>query len=372
MYDYDRRSKIADAENVYPYLEGFQRALETMRKKYEELASNPGDAMTSARAMVYVPGVFEVLQKVGKAYRLFWGILQQYKIESAKDRKVIEKASREFAKTKLQKPKQEKALAFLKDKIEEYEEYAVTAERILKKGILHLEEGSDTVEAAGCFQLVNAGGVAPQQMEEGSMVVEEGSNLIRAKGFGKVCYGTVQVTNTVSNKSNEIAFYAISTDELFVRGNLRGKQGVAVDTVIHELGHRLHLKFLKNKDAEIKSLYNALLRGEEEAFRGLVSDKTKWPKPGETYQEGQKTYVAEKVGLNRNNDYIVKVHLEGAPEVTGSLSLAAWLQNKGLKPQTFVTPYAKTNYAENFAEMFEHYVLGTLPDGQVQMFEALL
>lgn len=328
--------------------------------------------MTDLRAAVFIPSVFEVFQRIGGAHRIFWGILQQYKISSASDRKLIEQASQEFSKQRIQKPKREVALAALKKKAELYRSFLEAAERVIQKGELHSDAASGTTDAAGCFTLVNAGGFSPQQMADVVKVVDKASTLIKSKGFGKICYGTIQVTNTVGRSAQVLAFYTPGTDEFFVRGNLKGKQGPAVSTIIHELGHRLHHKFLKSKDAEIQSLYQALLKSDETALKEALADKSKWPKPGDLHEENGKIYVVDRVGLNRTYDYVVQVHRQDEPLAKGSMNLAAWIDRKGLKKENFVSPYARTSYSENFAEMFDHYVEDTLSDGQVQMFEAIV
>jgi hypothetical protein len=365
------KARSANQEDVLPILNSFRRVVEVMEKKLGELEAAPSDSLTPFRAAVYMPGVFEVLQKAGVA-RLFWGVLQQYKIQSSKDRKLIEQASKEFAKGRIQKAKREVAMAVLKKKIDDYKSYLDAAERIINKGEHHLDEASGTTEAAGCFTLINAGGFSPQQMADVVKVVELASSMIKSKGFGKLCYGTVQVTNTVGRSAQVLAFYVLQTDEMYVRGNLKGKQGPAVSTVIHELGHRLHHKFLHSKDAEIQSLYKSLLKGDEAALADALADKSNWPKPGELHEEGGKVYEVERVGLNRSLDYTVEVHLKQDPKVKASIALRSWLNVKGLKKETFVSPYARTSYGENFAEMFAHYVQGTLPDGQTQMLEAII
>jgi len=223
-----------------------------------------------------------------------------------------------------------------------------------------------------CFTLVNAGGFSPQQMADVVKVVDKASSMIKAKGFGRVCYGTIQVTNNVSPGSKVLAFYAIATDELFVRGNLKGQQGPAISTIIHELGHRLHFKFLKSKNDEIESLYNALLRGDRDDLERTLNDKANWPKPGELHEDRGKVYEVDDVGLNRTLDYVVKLHLKGEPAVRVTMPLRSWVSTKGLKKQNFVSLYASKNFEENFAEMFDHYIEGTLPDGQVQMLEAII
>ena len=364
------RFLLGMAEDIAPLLNGFRRAVEAMENKWTELDGKRDDSMTPVRAMVFLPGAFEVLQNIGKAHRIFWGLLQQYKITSTSDRKLIEQASKEFYKARIQKPKREVAMDALKKKADLYRSYLEAAERVIQKGELHADEVSDT---AGCFTLVNAGGFTPEQMADVNKVVEKASSLLKAKGFGKVCYGTVQVTTNISN-AKTLAFYSVQTDEMFVRGNLKGKQGPAVGTIIHELGHRLHVQFLKGQNNQIKSLYDALLKGETTATQEMLADKSHWPKPGDTHvQKNGDVFIVDRVDLNRNYDYTVIMHMQDEPMIKGTMPLQGWLGNNGIrKKETFITPYARTNPSENFAEMFEHYILDTLPDGQVQMLEAII
>lgn len=372
LYSYDRRV-VADVQDITPLVEGFRRALKKGEEKWAELDAVRDDPTTSIRAMGYVPGFFEIVRKLGNAHLIFWGVLQQYKITSTSDRKLIEQASKEFSKNRIQKPKREVALEALKKKLDLYRSYLDAVDRIIKKGERHSDEASGTTNDAGCFTLINAGGFTPEQMEDVSKIVERASGLIKAKGFGKVCYGTIQVTNTVGQNARVLAFYAMQTDEMFVRGNLKGKQNPAVGTFVHELGHRLHIKFLLSKNDQIKAMYNSLKEGEEGSVRDLLGDKSKWPQAGDTFEEKGQVFEVDRVGLNNALNYTVFLHLKGEPKVKGSLPLQGWLAAKGHRPkEVFVTPYARTDYSENFAEMFENYILGTLPDGQVQMLEAII
>ena len=370
-YDYDRR-KVADVEDLAPMMGALQRALDIGDKKLAEFSAAVGDSMTAPRAMVFLPGFFDVLKTHGKANRIFWGILQQYKISSSSDRKLIEQASKEFSKERLQRPKREVAVEALKKKLEIYRSYYDAAERVVRKGELHTDEGSGTTEVAGCFTLVNAGGFSTDQVADVVKIVEKASTLVKAKGFGKICYGTIQVTNKIGG-SKELAFYVLKTDEMFVRGNLKGKQNPAVGTFIHELGHRLHIKFLMSKNDQIKAMYDSLKRGEDGSVKDLLGDKSKWPQPGEPYEEKGRVFEVDRVGLNQALNYTVYMHLKGEPKVRVTIPLQGWMAVKGYRPkEVFITPYARTSYSENFAEMFESYILDTLPDGQVQMLETII
>src|SRR5690606_28033188 len=111
---------------------------------------------------------------------------------------------------------------------EEWRLYYETAKRILETG---QEMGEDSKWDAGSFKVVNMGGFPDKVMQESVRVVKQADQLLRKKGLGKVCYGDVQVTNSIQKSTRLIAFYLIGKDELFLRGNLKGKAGPAVRSV---------------------------------------------------------------------------------------------------------------------------------------------
>lgn len=367
-YDYDRRRQVlAAAGDLSGILVKYHKALTRMEESYEHADKNREDSMEVARLRYGLPSAFSRFRNDVGAALLFWGILQTYKMSKA-DLKVIEKASKEFSKNRIQPPRKSKEFETYKKKIHEYKKYFDVAERVLRDGEEH---GEETTAKAGPFTLVNVGGFSDKQMQDVVKVVEKAAQLIRAKGQNRICYGNIQVTNTISN-AKTLAFYSISTDEMFIRGNLKGKQGPALSTVIHELGHRLHFKFLKSKDRAIKDIYKAIKRGDDLAFEEELKNKEHWPEPGEEISDGKRDFVVEGVGLNRTHEYVIKLVWKEDPRFKASLHLRNWLARKGVNPSSFVTGYAKTNHEENFAEMFAHYAQDLLEEGQVKLLEAVL
>lgn len=369
FYSYDRR-KVADAEDLKPKLLAFERIVESLAQfedKYRDKKDDWGEQISMGAT---TRATFSFVKKYG-LQTLFWGLLQQYQMSNT-DRRIIERASKTFSKKQVNRIRPEKAYETYTSHLKEYRLFLETARRVFNSGKLHTED-SETTSKAGCFTLVNAGGFSDKQMEDVQKVVEAATRKLKAKGLSKVCYGNIQVTNKIG-KSNVLAFYYIQNDEMFVRGNLKGKQGPAEDTILHELGHRLHYKFLKSKDDQIKSIYKTLKGDENAILQNLMYDKDKHPKPGETMQSGRTTYVVDGVKVNNRYDYVVLLHDQKAPEQKASVLLKKWFQLEGglASAGSFVSPYASKDYAENFAEMIDHYCQGTLPEGQVAMLEAVL
>lgn len=369
-YNYDRQ-KFADVEDIAPIMTSFGRGLDVMKRKIEEFEAQAkaGDSMADHRASAFTEGAFDVFKHQASVEVLFWNILQQYRTPSAKERRAIERGSKEFSKSRLRRPKRGQGLDTLRKKYDEYLSYYEAAKAVIDKGAKHTDEDADTTLKAGPFTLVNVGGFPDKKMAVVAKIAEEAARLIKAKGFGKICYGNIQVTNRLIN--NTAAFYAIKTDELFVRGKVQGKDA-AVYTLLHELGHRLDYKFLKGSKEAIKSMYEVLLKGEDTALEEAIADKTNWPEPGEEIKEGAKVFVVDRVGINRNYERTVYMHLKEEPRATAHISLKAWMGRKDIATSDFVSAYARTSPRENFAEMFAGYCLNTLEDGLVQMLESVL
>ena len=388
MYSYDRsvysydRIKVADVEELPALLREFGKIIEgliTSRGGPRDLEAAvedfPDDYDTQLHAAVAVGAAFKLVKHHGIEL-LFYGLVQHY-VMDRKDRKIIERASRKFAKGSQRRITLDKAVEIYKKALKEYRDIFEAAQRVVRGGKLHTEEGSETTMEAGPFMLINAGGFDAKKMETAQKVVEQAAKKLKSKGLGKVCYGSVQVTNTIGRSTRVLAFYLVNKDQMFVRANLRGKLGPAVMSVTHELGHRLHFKYLKSKDQQIQDIYDRIKGQEDAKLEEALEDPAKSvPPTGSTIQEGRKTW--EVIGWERNFRTMgidIKLVLQQDPErkVKARLPLRAWLKsNSSGSGVSFVSNYASTNHEENFAEMIAHYCEGLLPDDQVEMLKEVL
>ncbi len=355
MYSYDYRSVLAKESpaELARYLDVFKRMLDV----FEKSASK--DLSPYASKMFLEKGYQQVAGIVGSMFR---GILATYQLD-AKDRKVMEKAAVAFSKSRIVVRRGKEVETYAKT-MKTWRLYYNTAEKALENGAVH-EAGS---WKAGPFDLVNTGGFGDKAMQDVIKVVEKSTMLLKQHGLGKICYGDINVTNTIQRSTRTLAFYMIGKDELYIRANLKGKQGPAVRSVTHELGHRLYYKYLKSKKQEIDQIYRILSKQERDRVRELLDDKTKWPQKGEEHKEGRKTYVVDWVQYPN-----VILHRKDDINITAKYPLKSWLQN--VTPESvssFVTPYAATDASENFAEMIAYYCEGLLPDDQVNMLKGVL
>jgi len=247
------------------------------------------------------------------------------------------------------------------------------AKKAIAQGKEHAEEGPTATKVrVGSFTLVNTGGFDAKTMADVVEVMKKAETLLQSSGVGQVCYGEVQVTNTI-HKANVLAFYLIANDELFVRANIKSTTD-SLRTVLHELGHRYEHKFLPGKKRDVEHLYY-LISGQERDHQ-KKQDK---PPPGEIWvsPKGKKYrvtgYLPGRAGLQ------VLMTQEDEPTMQARISLEGYLAAKGQNRNVdeepdykgFVTDYAKESPAENFAEMFAYYCQGRLPVLQSVAFEEL-
>ena len=361
------RQKRGDVEDLNPLLRTFQAVVETLAKGEDAVLSTSEEYTTQIQAGTAVKVAFHFVKRHGLEL-LFLGLIQQYQMD-AKERKIIERASKTFAKGSLRRIRPEKAVEAYLTTLKEYRLFLETAKSVLARGQKHNEESGTTFKA-GPFTLINAGGFSDKVMEDVAQVVTKAAQQLTSKGLGKVCYGTIQATNTVGRSTRILAFYLVNKDEMFVRANLKGKQGPAITSIVHELGHRLHYKFLRSKDTQIQAIYRRIGDKNDERLRELSKDKSKLPQPGETIVEGKKTYRVLGVELNDRWEQVVRLELIDDPRQKARITLKGWFSNKG--ESEYVSPYAATSYSENFAEMVAHYCQGTLPNDQVEMLESVL
>lgn len=312
---------------------------------------------------------------------LFLALLQQYNMP-APIRKKVEKAAQFWAKTRMSRVKDVEDGALVYHKLMGvYEDQIHTAKDALAQGEPRgTEEDGAKILNAGPFKVVNTGHFDQETMETSAAIVKEAAGLLQSKGLGKVCYGEVFVSNRLDNPST-LAFYHITSDEMFIRTDLKRAYASALKTVLHELGHRYYYKFAKAKHGAIHNLYSRLKGQTSELKRQLVNevmeDPQRRPQPGDTYDNRGVVWVVDEVrykGLR--SGYQIQLHDQNNPKNKGSLPVESWIQIKGYKlenaPSGFVTPYASTKPEEMFAEMFAFYCLGGLPAGQDELFRPLL
>lgn len=340
------------------------KLLDNFKKFIEWYEQGQTDKYDAAYRLKYGPGKIHQLG----IESLFLALLQNYDLKGGL-RRTIEEGARAFAKTRTVRPRDPlKAKALYDKKLAEFREWYEAAKKAVQT---KPRSEIETHLQAGPFRLVNTGGFDDQTMEQVQKVVEQAASKLQQKGLGKVCYGDILVSNSVGRSSRVLAFYHIPSDEMFVRANLKGSQRLAMETVIHELGHRLHFKFLKGKDIQIQRIYAKLMGDSREMAQEIVADRSKWPQPGEVFQERRKTYVVDGVEYGRGG-LVVKLHNAQDPNRTATLPLLAWAQSRGETVSSFVSPYAKKNHVENFAEMVRYFCMGTLPDDQVRLLEEVL
>jgi len=320
-----------------------------------------------------------LFQKAQAAY-LFLGILQQYALPAG-IRKSIEAAAKYHAKTR-RAPAKEAALEAYMKMMEVVRGHLAAAKAAIAQGKPRAQQGGDELRA-GPFRVVNTGGFDDDVLAEAAGVVEKATRLLKAKGITKPLYGDVLVSRTL-DRQKVLAFYLTEKDELFVRANLRGKHHDAVRTVIHELGHRLHFKFLTGKNQEIKRIYADIARKASSTKMDKIRDILKDHPilPGDKYIEKGEEWVVTGTDSGRDGIIVKMTRKLEDPEtnqslvINGRIALVGYLVNQGLvtneKLTGFVTQYAAKDYAENFAEMIAAWCLDKLPEDQVALLQSVL
>lgn len=231
----------------------------------------------------------------------------------------------------------------------------------------------------GCFRVVNTGGFDKQTMDRATSMVAEAAKLVTAAGFAQVCYGDAYVTQKVS-RANVLAFYMRDEDRMYVRSNpAKGEAGLAVETIVHELGHRLHRKFLDRRDSEMSVVFQ---RWQIELKYAPV-ESTLDPKVGDTFTVGVRSKKVYRVtGVSGQGAYRMVVYRRLLPSgevdpkymsastTVDKLSLALGTGKKSKDP--FPSEYAKTSPSEMFAELFRAVVHGTATEEQRKAFDQIV
>jgi hypothetical protein len=340
-------------------------------------------AQREYKYIVFPDYSFKALQQLG-IKNLFLALIQQYEL-SPTHLKKVEQYSKFYAKSRLGRKKDaQQALDYFPKLLAQYREQLATVKDILANTKVR-GEGVDGVRTldAGSFKVVNTGGFDQATMEKAARIVKEAEKLLRAKGLGKVCYGEILVSNQIAKKRT-LAFYMVDSDEMFIRADLQGHESEALKTVLHELGHRLYFKFLRQWARGIRDIYRTLKDGqqasESDVVEAVLADPNLKPKPGDSITDPKRKveFVVEAISYRRSVCTVNLARKED-PSSKASVPLLTYLDLKGIKPPEvastsggFITPYAGTNYEENFAEMISYLCINELPMNQVDMLTPYL
>jgi hypothetical protein len=250
------------------------------------------------------------------------------------------------------------------------------AEAAIVKGQLHSdpEVAVKTKIQVGGFTIVNTGGFDDETMHKAAEVVEKAEKALTGHGLGKVCYGDILISKSINRKKNVMAFYVISSDEMFVRADIPADPD-HVRYVCHELAHRLDHKFLPSKKKAKAELYYKIR---------FSAEKPPLPHIGDEVPYQGKTLKVHGYG-EHNSIKMVDPSEQGVEAAPGSPlqlkhqytapleTVARWM---GWKPKDtslgFVTHYASTDIDENFAEMVSFYVLDKLSKPLTELLEPIL
>lgn len=334
---------------------------------YNTLASSRYEDMIRVAGWVQANGgIYSRLKAHGRP--LFLAIHQQLALSPTVAKKV-DAASRYWAKASLRftAPSWAKSLrhvsytqwfgAILAYEVllKTFRAQIVLAKEAISGGVSHDAESSKTTLQAGPFRLVNTGRFTDEQMQNVAAVVKEAARLLTDIGLARVCYGDVLMSRKIS-RDNVLAFYMAQHDEMFVRGDVPDSDSDSLlETVIHELGHRLQFKFLNRAaNEEIDTVYSVAKRLKKQRS----SDAHFFPRPGTKIE----TPVGEVTFLGHQGLGIVSyLGPNGESRVAKSdawkASMEAWDHHYG-RDAYFISHYASGTAFENFAELVRFVTLG--------------
>lgn len=332
---------------------------------------------------VITKGHFDLLKTYG--WNLANALLMQYSMPKNL-RKEIEQGLQYFNKRNIVMPKSKDrsmiarselaASTFLKH-LTQWRQFVEVAGEVL----LSCQDNSSD---AGCrvqvssFALVNSGGFDEATMSEVAKALQAAEDALAGKGFARICYGEVHVTNRIG-KEDLAAQYQPRPDTFLVRA-VKKFSSEYVRICIHELGHRLVAKYDTSAARKARnSVYSRLDDGTKE-LRNTVS----MPNVGEKLTIGKKTYEVAGFGKPHVSAStgrvtfipadIISLRLDGDEFPKHSMTFAGWAkQHLGSTSKgRFITRYAMRDSEENFCEMLSFYCLDQLPEDQVELLKPVL
>ena len=376
----------------------------TARSIMDKIEEHDDGSRWSVESMM--KGGYWFLNNQSTCKQLFWSILQQYRLPPNLQRS-IEAASKFWSKNGVRPPRPPTSTGpspsqvdYIIANIEAYHKMlaelrkqAMNAEAAIAKGQAHADPtvAAETKIHVGPFDVVNTGGFDAERMKKVVEVVEKAEKALTSHGLGKVCYGDILVSKSISGKRVG-AFYLGSSDEMFVRADILDDE-TTVRVVCHELAHRLQRKFLEHKTGEIENIYEKLKNEDTEqnklpaAVYPAIGDVAEIPQYGplgklKKWKVFQINKRKREIQVVEEDSYKAWKENWDTPLVRWNIPVETWWKAKGkeleapAKPTPtlgkFVTRYAGTDSSENFAEMVSFYVLDKLPKPQVELLEPVL
>lgn len=369
------------AEEREAYREGLQRITHTVSQAtsaIKRIEDAYGRRLSASEYERVLRGLMASLHNVN-GLRIMLGALRDFRLPPA-DRAAIERVTSDLQKSRLvfHGASGEK-VGKIAHKLADIERALDAIKRAFDQGDV-CEQNECSV--AGCFRVVNTGGFDRATMDLASKLVSEAATLVNAAGFGQVCYGDAYVTEKVS-RDDVLAFYDGQEDRMYVRAKpKRGEAALEVETVIHELGHRLHRKFLVGRayDGAMAVVFRSW---QQELAQGGIESRFD-PKPGDilrTSERARKSYRVLSVGGGQGAYRMVtyqRLLPNGEPDpkylpstmTVDKLALALGLA--GHKVDSFPSPYSKKSPSEMFAELFRAVVVGRATEAQLEAFKRII
>jgi len=317
------------------------------------------------------------------SWELALAILQQFVLPSPIRRKV-EQAAKYWATKQTPKNRRDRSttkedsyaslLTLYLEQLETVRSQQATFTEALAKG-KPMSEANEAKVKAGPFTLINTGGFNDDTMNGAAVVVEKAGAIMQKKGFGRICYGDINISKKVG-RSNVLAFYMKDNDEFFIRAGVRLNVDT-LHTVLHEFGHRLHRKFLTSKNGLIDKLYGKYKTRSTFKLDQEPIDKSTLPAIGDEIVVKGETLVVTVIDWLAKK---VRLKVKDLPDSRRTFSVPfdsvgivfRGEQEKAVKTKGFVTQYAGNSPEEMFAEMFAFYCTDELSPEQLEDFKPII
>lgn len=187
-------------------------------------------------------------------------------------------------------------------------------------------------------------------------LLDKVETTLKAKKMGKLAYGKVYIVDRLSGKA--LADYNWTTDVVRLGQRRKSEE---LRHFIHELGHRLHYKFLtKDQDKAIKETFYEVAKSKTSA---AVGDELIEATTGNTYKvtdikytRSSKLYIVNLLILGENSPRKFKVG-QSYQIPSGMVGSQLQVVGKGSPNDSyFPTAYGRTDHYEFFSELFAGYM----------------
>lgn len=232
----------------------------------------------------------------------------------------------------------------------------------------------------GRYEIINRHGYRPDEYAGAIKILDSASDVITRAGFGQAVYGKVTLDSEPG--ASWAGKYSYNDDLIRLNMGANHREGTAVYSLVHELGHRIWFKFLSPAQQDY---YEDSYFGTAPLSFSLKDRELFWKVWEEAAWDARVTRARLPKELEAAfTEYLADFKKHNVMPGTKGIQISPeMLRRQFVKPSfrhfvldhkslSSVTDYGQTNVLEDFAEVFAYHCTGRklTPDASERFYQA--